>query len=416
MGPGRAAQLAAFAGATLEVVRLPGRTPLIFIEVPGDERRHRAALRPSRQAAGDERLGRGHGPWTAGAQGRQALRPRRRRRRLCDVRRARGACWRCSEQKVPRARCVIMIEACEESGQLRPALLHRPSGRPHRQAVAGRVPRLRAAAITSRLWLTTSLRGIAGGHAHGRVLTRACIRATRRASCRRASASCAQLLSRLEDEATGEIKLPRPLRPDPAAAHRAGEGRGRACWASRSTPSFRSSERRRPMADDLGRAGAEPHLAAAARGRPAWTAAGAGRCRQRAAALLDRQAHPAHAADARRRGGGAGAEARYWKPIRPTAREVEFDGRDGQSGWNAPPLAPWLEKAVGAGLAGGVRQAGGLHGRGRHDPVHGHAGREVPRQRSSSSPACSARTPMRTGRTNSCTSPRASGSPWRWRG
>ncbi len=29
--------VAAFAGATLEVVRLPGRTPLIFIEVPGDD-------------------------------------------------------------------------------------------------------------------------------------------------------------------------------------------------------------------------------------------------------------------------------------------------------------------------------------------------------------------------------------------
>ena len=29
-------QLAAFPGATLEVVRLPGRTPLIFMEMPGD--------------------------------------------------------------------------------------------------------------------------------------------------------------------------------------------------------------------------------------------------------------------------------------------------------------------------------------------------------------------------------------------
>src|ERR1041384_4808695 len=29
-------ELAAFAGATLEVVRLPGRTPLIYIDIPGD--------------------------------------------------------------------------------------------------------------------------------------------------------------------------------------------------------------------------------------------------------------------------------------------------------------------------------------------------------------------------------------------
>ena len=29
-------QLGAFPGATLDVIRLPGRTPLIFIDVPGD--------------------------------------------------------------------------------------------------------------------------------------------------------------------------------------------------------------------------------------------------------------------------------------------------------------------------------------------------------------------------------------------
>src|SRR5437764_13902910 len=30
-------ELSAFAGATLEVVRLPGRTPLIFMDLPGDK-------------------------------------------------------------------------------------------------------------------------------------------------------------------------------------------------------------------------------------------------------------------------------------------------------------------------------------------------------------------------------------------
>ena len=72
-------KIAAIPGAELEVVQLPDRTPLIFIELPGPERRHRPALRPSRQAAGDERLGRRHGAVDAGDQGRQAVRPRRRR-------------------------------------------------------------------------------------------------------------------------------------------------------------------------------------------------------------------------------------------------------------------------------------------------------------------------------------------------
>jgi len=30
----------------------------------------------------------------------------------------------------------------------------------------------------------------------------------------------------------------------------------------------------------------------------------------------------------------------------PNGAIVEFDGKDGQSGWHAPQLAPWLEKAV----------------------------------------------------------------------
>ncbi len=52
-------------GLTLEVVRLDGRTPVIFMEMPGEPAtRHRAALRPPRQAAGDDRLGDGLGPWT----------------------------------------------------------------------------------------------------------------------------------------------------------------------------------------------------------------------------------------------------------------------------------------------------------------------------------------------------------------
>ena len=72
-------KIASLPGATLEVVRLPKRTPLIFMEIPGRGQRHRAALRPSRQAAGDDGLGRGHRAVDAGDEGRQALWPRRRR-------------------------------------------------------------------------------------------------------------------------------------------------------------------------------------------------------------------------------------------------------------------------------------------------------------------------------------------------
>ena len=76
-------RLQALPGATLDIVRLPGRTPLMLIEVPASggqaECRYGAAVRPSRQAAGDGRLGRGLWAVDTEDRGRQAIRPRRRR-------------------------------------------------------------------------------------------------------------------------------------------------------------------------------------------------------------------------------------------------------------------------------------------------------------------------------------------------
>ena len=90
-GKGKIAKLP---GATLEVVRLPGRTPLISDRDPGKGARHGAALWPSRQAAGNEGLGRRLGAVDAGAEGQQIVWPRRGRRRLRHVRFHHGDSWR----------------------------------------------------------------------------------------------------------------------------------------------------------------------------------------------------------------------------------------------------------------------------------------------------------------------------------
>ena len=72
----------------------PGRTPVIVCEVPGHRRRrrrpHRPALRPPRQAAGDDRLARRPGAVDAGGRGRPPLRAGRGRRRLRRLRLAAG--------------------------------------------------------------------------------------------------------------------------------------------------------------------------------------------------------------------------------------------------------------------------------------------------------------------------------------
>ena len=97
-------------------MRLPGRTPLIFIDMPGDSTD--TVLLYGHLDKQPEMTGwsEGLGPWVpvrkddklygrGGADDGYAI-------FACAGR----ACWRCSEQNMPHARCVVLIEACEESG------------------------------------------------------------------------------------------------------------------------------------------------------------------------------------------------------------------------------------------------------------------------------------------------------------
>ena len=153
------AQLAGLPGATLEVVRLPGRTPVIVHRRAGRRRRHRAALRPSRQAAGDDRLGGGAGAVDAGAQG-DKLYGRGGADDGYAMFGALAAMLALREQKVPHARCVILIEACEESGSYDlPFYVDHLVDRIGKPSLV--VCLDSGCGDYERLWLTTSLRGIA---------------------------------------------------------------------------------------------------------------------------------------------------------------------------------------------------------------------------------------------------------------
>jgi acetylornithine deacetylase/succinyl-diaminopimelate desuccinylase-like protein len=162
-------QLAAFAGATLEVVRLPGRTPLIFIEVPGDSDDTVLLYGHLDKQPPMHGWSPGLDPWT----------PVIRDGRLygrggADDGYSSFACVAAIQalraQRLPHARCVVLIEACEESGSYDlPAYV---------EALADRIgtPSLVVCLDSGcgdyeRLWLTTSLRGIAAGTLTVRVLT-----------------------------------------------------------------------------------------------------------------------------------------------------------------------------------------------------------------------------------------------------
>ena len=365
---------AELAGATLEVVRLPGRTPLIFMEIPGDSDDtvllYGHLDKQPEMRAGRRGWGRGSRcarttSSTAAAVPTTATRSMPASLRDAGAARAEGAArpLRRHDRGVRGER------------QLRPAfyvdhLLDR-IGKPSLVVCLDS-----GCGDYERLWLTTSLRGIAAGTLTVRVLTEGVHSGDACGIVPSTFRILRGLLSRLEDEATGEIKLPDlHVQIPPQRIEQAKEAAsvlGDDVYGSFPLPGDAADGRRyRP-------AGAQPHLAAAARRDRHGRLSRAGRRRQRAAAVLDGQALAAPAADARRQERGAGAEAGAGGRSALRRGGGVRAGEGGQSGWNAPALAPWLEEAVARASQAAFGKPRGLHGRGRHDPLHGHAGREVP--------------------------------------
>jgi acetylornithine deacetylase/succinyl-diaminopimelate desuccinylase-like protein len=190
-------------GLRVEVVRLPERTPLIYMEVPG---RGDTVLLYGHLDKQPEMVGwsEGLGPWTpvrrgdklygrgAGDDGYAAFA-------------ALTAIQALQQQRTPHARCVVLIEACEESGSYDlPAYV---------EALAARIgtPGLvvcldSGCADYEHLWCTTSLRGIVNGVLTVEVLTEG-IHSGASGVVPSSFRILRGLLSRLEDEHTGEIRL-----------------------------------------------------------------------------------------------------------------------------------------------------------------------------------------------------------------
>ena len=91
----------------------------------------------------------GFGSVDPALRGRQALRPRRRRRRLCGVRVARGDSRRCRREDLPHARCVGHDRDLRGIGQLRSARVSRASRAAHRATSTSSSASIPAAATTS---------------------------------------------------------------------------------------------------------------------------------------------------------------------------------------------------------------------------------------------------------------------------
>ncbi|HEX5313422.1 MAG TPA: M20/M25/M40 family metallo-hydrolase, partial [Gammaproteobacteria bacterium] len=330
-----------------EIHRLPGRTPLLFMEIPGTtpptadapcvllyghldkqpefEGWHEG-LAPWEPVIRDGRLyGRG------GADDGYAV--------FASLTAIRAL----QEQKVPHARCVVMIELCEESGSF--DLPH------HFETLAERIgtPDLvicldAECGNYEQFWCTTSLRGNLVGTLSVEVLTEGVHSGAAGGIVPSSFRILRNLLDRVEDSATGTIKLAAFSVDVPnqrlEQARRSAEALGETSW------------RRFPFVEGAGPASRDPfNLLLAntwracvevtgAAGMPAPAAAG-NVLRPRTEIKLSFRLPPT--ADP----GTAAAQAKeVLEDDPPMGTKVRFRVDSAMGGWDAPPLAKWLEKAI----------------------------------------------------------------------
>jgi acetylornithine deacetylase/succinyl-diaminopimelate desuccinylase-like protein len=368
-------ELASLPGATLEVVRLPGRTPLLFMDVPGDGADTVLLYGHLDKQPEMKGWSEGLGPWQpvfrddklygrGGADDGYAI-------YACLA--ALGAL---REQKIKRARCVIMIEACEESGSY-----DLPFYVDHLIERIGN-PSLVVCLDSGcgdyeRLWLTTSLRGIAAGTLTVRVLTEGVHSGDASGIVPSSFRLMRALLSRLEDERTGAISLSDlyvQIPPQRIAQAKDAAGiLGNAVFDR-----FPFAGTTRPMASELGELVLNrtwrPQLAMVGMdGYPPPGDAGNVLLPYSTAKLSVRIPPTLDGASA------VQSIKRALEADPPDGATVAFEGEGGQSGWHAPPLAPWLEKAVAQASQESFGKPAAYMGEGGTIPFMGMLGEKFPR-------------------------------------
>ena len=197
-------KLSSLPGATLEVVRLAGRTPVILIDVPG--KGADTVLLYGHLDKQPEMVGwtEGYGPWIPRLEG-DKLYGRGSADDGYAMFGALSAPLALREQGVPHAHCVVLIEACEESGSY--DLPHYIDHLARKIGSPALVVCLDSGCGNyDQLWMTTSLRGIASGTLTVQVLDEGVHSGDASGVVPSSFRILRQLLSRLEDEETGAVR------------------------------------------------------------------------------------------------------------------------------------------------------------------------------------------------------------------
>ena len=334
-------------GMQVEVVRLEGRTPLIFIEVPaahGGSDEDCVLLyghldKQPEMTGWDEDLG----PWTPVIKG-DRLYGRGGADDGYAIFGSLAAVLALREQQLPHARCVILIEACEESGSYDlPAYVDHLSTRIGKPSLV--VCLDSGCGNYDQLWCTTSLRGLAGGNLTVRVLEEGVHSGDASGVVPSSFRLLRQLLSRLEDETTGRIVVEGLHVAIPA------ERIAQATEAARVLDTavfdkFPFLPGMTPMHDELA------ELVLNRTWRPALSITGVDGMPPLSSAGNVLRPHTSVKLSLRlpptldgKRAGELLRDLLLRDP--PNGAQVELDLEKASAGWNAPAMSPWLEKAIG---------------------------------------------------------------------
>jgi acetylornithine deacetylase/succinyl-diaminopimelate desuccinylase-like protein len=337
-------KIAGFPGATLEVVRLPGRTPLIAIEIPATGKSKETVLLYGHLDKQPEMVGwfEGYGPWIPLLKD-DKLYGRGGGDDGYAIFAAVSSIAALREQGVEHARCVVLIEASEESGS--------PDLPAYMDHLADRVgsPSLvvcldSGCANYDQLWLTTSLRGLWNATVTIRVLEEGVHSGSASGVVPSSFRIFRQILSRLEDEKTGSI-LPEELYAQ-IPADRIAQARGVAtALGDKVAASYPLAKGVKPMSDDpteliLNKTW-RPQLAITGmEGLPQPENAG-NVLLPFTTATLSLRLPPTLDADA-----ASDLVQKLLTENAPSGAEVQMKVRAANRGWNSPAIAPWLEKSL----------------------------------------------------------------------
>jgi len=372
-------KIAALPGAKIEVVRLKGRTPVILIEAPSTlpKGNRDTVLLYGHMDKQPEMTGwsEGLGPWTpvmredklygrGGADDGYAI--------YASI----TALLALQKQNIPRARCVVLIEACEESGSY-----DLPFYIDHLEDRIGS-PSLvicldSGCGNYEQMWLTTSLRGLVGGLLTVSVLDEGVHSGDASGIVPDSFRIARALLSRIESAETGEVILADVQTEIPedrvAQAKVAAESLGEQVWRK-----FPFAGKTQPPAAELSelvlnRTWRPQLTVVGAEGLPPPASAG-NVLRPKTSLKLSLRLPPTVDADEATK---ALKKALTTKPIQ--GAKVKFETEQSGAGWNAPPLAPWLEKSIQSASKATFGKPAALMGEGGSIPFIGMLGKRFPK-------------------------------------